>query len=501
MAFILELVLVLASLLGWWFVQDKKNHKKYPPGPLRLPILGNILQIAAQSPFPSTAFLNLSKKYGEVMYLKMGMVSAVTFNSPQSVHEILNHDKAVERTRTMLPMIEARMYAQNLGIIFSSSEPWQKMRRFTIRTLRDFGFGKAASMDVVIGEELDKFTDHLKNLMKKDGVVEVHGLFDLTLVNVLWRLVTGVNYAMDDERILELLKLSNEMIQNTKFSFDSSATFPFLWHLFPSWSGKNLQMKIIKALHKYCRDTAEYNRKHCDYKNNPQCYVDVFLQKIDETANDPETEYTDDQLVLCLLDLFQAGAETSSKTMSFAMLYMLTHQDIQQKVQKELDEVVGKGKEVTMEEKGRLPYTQAAVLECLRYSVVLPFPPARQASDDFYFHDYFIKKGTVIMPNLEAVHFDEALWGDPRNFRPERFLKKDMTIDSKLASNLVQFGGGKRVCLGQNLAESTVFLYFANILSKFQLVKVAGDPEPTTVPEQGITYSPQPFRVLFKSRA
>ncbi|CAL8148565.1 unnamed protein product [Orchesella dallaii] len=367
MAFVLELVLVLAILLGWWFVVDKRNHKKYPPGPLRLPILGNILQIAAQSPFPSIAFANLSKKYGEVMYLKMGMVSAVTFNSPQSVHEILSHDKTVERNRTMLPMIEARQYGQNLGIIFSSSEPWQKMRRFTIRTLRDFGFGKAASMDVAIAEELEKFTDHLKNLMSKDGVV-------------------------------------------------------------------------------------------------------------------------------------QAGSETSSKTMSFAMLYLLTHQNIQEKVQKELDEVVGKGQEVTMEEKGRLPYTQAVVLESLRYSVVVPFPPARQASDDFYFHDYFIKKGAIIMPNLEAVHFDEALWGDPKNFRPERFLKKDMTINSELANKLVHFGGGKRVCLGQNLAESTIFVYFANILSKFQLVKVAGDPEPTTVPEQGMSYSPQPFRVIFKSR-
>ncbi|ODM88926.1 Farnesoate epoxidase [Orchesella cincta] len=328
MILIVELLILGAILLGWWFVNDKRSYKKYPPGPPRLPILGNILQIASESPFPSIAFLNLSKKYGEVMFLKMGMVEAVTFNSPDTVHEILNHEKAIDRTRSTLPMIEARMYGRNLGIIFSSGEPWQKMRRFTIRTLRDFGFGKAASMDVVVSEELEKFTGYLQKQMTTEGVVKVDGLFDLTLVNVLWRLVTGVNYSMDDERILELLKLSNDMIQNTKFSFDASAAFPFLWHLFPQWSGKNLQMKVVKALQAYCRVTLEYNRKNCDYKSNPECYVDVFLQKIDETRNDPESEYTDDQLVLCLLDLFQAGAETSSKTMSFAMLYVLIHQDI-----------------------------------------------------------------------------------------------------------------------------------------------------------------------------
>ncbi|ODM88924.1 Farnesoate epoxidase [Orchesella cincta] len=458
MILVVNILILVIFLLVWWFVQDKRSYKNYPPGPPRMPILGNILQIASQSSFPSVAFLNLSKKYGDVMFLKMGMVEAVTFNSPDSVHEILHHEKAIDRTRTMLPLIQARMYGKNLGLIFSSGESWQKLRHFTIRTLKDFGFGKAASMDVVVLEEMDKFVGYLETKMQRDGVVEVDGLFNLTLVNMLWRLVTGINYSMNDKKIQKLLKLSNDMIKNTKFSFDASATFPFLWHLFPSWSGKNLQMMNITALQEYCRETLEYHRRNCDYKNHPESYVDVFLQKIDETRKNPESEFTDDQLVLCLLDLFQAGAETSSQTLSFSMLYMLIHQDIQGKVQKEIDEVVGKGEVITLDMKSRLPYTQAAVLECLRKSMVAPFPAARQATDDFYFRDYFIKKGTIIMPNLECVHLDRGIWGDPHNFRPERFLNKDMSIDTKLAGKMLLFGGGKRVCLAQSLAETTIFL-------------------------------------------
>ncbi|ODM89952.1 hypothetical protein Ocin01_16731 [Orchesella cincta] len=158
--------------------------------------------------------------------------------------------------------------------------------------------------------------------------------------------------------------------------------------------------------------------------------------------------------------------------------------------------VVGKGETNYNGYENRL-LTQATVLECLRHSVVLPFPPSRQAADDFYFRILLKRElSSCLIWNLPILMRE---FGGPRNFRPERFLKSDMTIDTKLAGNLVLFGGGKRVCLGQSLAETTVFLYFTNILSKFKLTKAAGEKEPTTVPEQGITYSPHPFRFQFVS--
>ncbi|ODM89951.1 Costunolide synthase, partial [Orchesella cincta] len=72
MILVVNILILVIFLLVWWFVQDKRSYKNYPPGPPRIPILGNILQIASESPFPSVAFLNLSKKYGDVMFLKMG---------------------------------------------------------------------------------------------------------------------------------------------------------------------------------------------------------------------------------------------------------------------------------------------------------------------------------------------------------------------------------------------------------------------------------------------
>ncbi len=92
----------------------------------------------------------------------------------------------------------------------------------------------------------------------------------------------------------------------------------------------------------------------------------------------------------------------------------------------------------------RLPYTSAAVLEMFRHSTVIPAPTAREATEDFYFRGYLIRKGTAIVTNVHAVHFSESLWGDATNFRPERFLNDDGTgIDKSKADLLETFGAGK----------------------------------------------------------
>lgn len=91
----------------------------------------------------------------------------------------------------------------------------------------------------------------------------------------------------------------------------------------------------------------------------------------------------------------------------------------------------------------RLPYTHAAVLETLRCSTILPTPSAREATDDFYFRGYPIKKGTSLITNVHAVHYSKSLWGDPQNFRPERFLNASGTaIEKKTVNLLASFGAG-----------------------------------------------------------
>ena len=66
------------------------------------------------------------------------------------------------------------------------------------------------------------------------------------------------------------------------------------------------------------------------------------------------------------------------------------------------------------------------------------------------FRGYDIKKGTTVIANIYSVHFDQKTWGDPENFRPERFLSTDgKTVIRNDA--LIPFSIGKRQCPGDIL--------------------------------------------------
>ncbi len=66
---------------------------------------------------------------------------------------------------------------------------------------------------------------------------------------------------------------------------------------------------------------------------------------------------------------------------------------------------------------------------------------------------YQLPKGTVVWPNLFALHHDPAHWSDPYKFHPERFLDEDGCF-SGFPPSFKPFGTGKRVCIGENLAKA-----------------------------------------------
>ena len=59
-----------------------------------------------------------------------------------------------------------------------------------------------------------------------------------------------------------------------------------------------------------------------------------------------------------LMDFFMAGSETTSTTLTWAMLYMVRYPQVQKKVQEELDRVVGRNRSPTLQDRSSLPYTE-----------------------------------------------------------------------------------------------------------------------------------------------
>ncbi|CAG7726834.1 unnamed protein product, partial [Allacma fusca] len=90
--------LTVTLTLLWVYQLWDRIHRRLPPGPFQLPLIGNIVQIQlADSKYPFNALYKLSKKYGDVMWLRIGVVNAVIISGYDTIKRILNQEDFLER--------------------------------------------------------------------------------------------------------------------------------------------------------------------------------------------------------------------------------------------------------------------------------------------------------------------------------------------------------------------------------------------------------------------
>lgn len=123
-----------------------------------------------------------------------------------------------------------------IGVIFTSGKTWKAVRKFTVRNLRDFGFGRRESMESTITKELESFVNHLRQQAAiDDGVIRVDRLFHLSLLNVLWSMVGGNKFSHDDPKLSHLLKINEDVLRSGNFGANLAFAFPFLSHWLPNF--------------------------------------------------------------------------------------------------------------------------------------------------------------------------------------------------------------------------------------------------------------------------
>ncbi|KAG2461216.1 CP2J2 protein, partial [Polypterus senegalus] len=224
--------------------------------------------------------------------------------------------------------------------------------------------------------------------------------------------------------------------------------------------------------------------------SEPRDYMDSYFAEI--IKDDPEAQFDDENLCYCTLDLIIAGTETSSTTLRWALLYMMKHQQVQEKVHEEIDRVIGQARQPSMDDRPNMPYTDAVIHEVQRISNIVPLNLPRLTTKDTTLGGYFIPEGTQIIPNLTSVLFDKNEWETPDSFNPRHFLDASGAFVRKEA--FMPFSAGQRICLGENLAKMELFLFFTSLLQKFTFHSPAG-VEPSFGFQVGLTLSPLPFQI------
>jgi len=202
--------------------------------------------------------------------------------------------------------------------------------------------------------------------------------------------------------------------------------------------------------------------------------------------------------------LYSGGADTTVSTMYTFFLAMTLFPEAQKKAQEEIDAVVGTDRLPTLADRQRLPYVEALISEVLRWGPVGPICiPHRLIEDDVY-NGYFIPKGTLVLANLWCMLHDPAVYSNPLDFTPDRFIARP-DKPAEQDPRACCFGFGRRVCPGMNLAEASVWLETVTSLATLSISKARDEHGAEITPSgrylDGTIAHPEPFKCAIKPRS
>ncbi|CAM4335299.1 unnamed protein product [Leuciscus chuanchicus] len=483
-ALLLLLVLYLLSSGS----RSQKDGKE-PPGPKPLPLLGNLLTLDLKRPFDT--FFELSKTYGNIFQVFLGPRKTVVLVGYKTVKEALVNYAEEFGDRKIGPGF--RIMSKEHGILFSNGENWREMRRFALSNLRDFGMGKRGSEEKIIEEiqylkgEFDKF---------EGKPFDTTQPVNYAVSNIISSIVYGSRFEYTDPRFTEMVNRANESIR-------VSGSAPMtLYNIFP-WLGPFLNSKRI-IVRNVLKSRAEITRLITGLletlnPHDPRGFVDSFLirKQSDEQSFKKDTHFHQENLLVTVGNLFIAGTDTIGTTLRWGLMLMAKYPHIQDRIHEEIDRVIG-GRQPAVEDRKKLPYTDAVIHETQRLANIVPLSLPHITSCDVHFNGYFIKKGTTVVPLLTSVLKDPSEWEKPNSFYPEHFLDEKGQLVKRDA--FMPFSAGRRVCLGESLARMELFLFFTSLLQSYRFTTppgVSGD-DLDLKGIVGITLNPSPHK-LYKS--
>ncbi|XP_021562980.1 cytochrome P450 2C19-like [Carlito syrichta] len=382
------LVLCLSCLLLLSLWRQSTGRRTLPPGPTPLPIIGNILQIDVKD--ISKTLTNLSKVYGPVFTLYLGLEPTVVLHGYEAVKEALIDHGEEFSGRGSFPVAEKAN--KGYGVIFSNGKRWKEIRRFSLMTLRNFGMGKRSVEDRV-QEEARSLVEELRKT--KASPCDPTFILGCAPCNVICSIIFQNRFDYKDEDFLNLLEKFNENAMNLSSPWMQICnTFPAIIDYLPGTHNKIL--KNMESTRSYVLKKVKEHQESLDV-NNPRDFIDCFLIKMKQEKHSQQSEFIIENLVNTVNDLFGAGTETTSTTLRYALLLLLKHPEVAAKVRKEIDHVIGRDRSPCMQDRSHMPYTDAVIHEVQRYIDLIPTNLPHAVTRDIKFRNYLIPKVSLFL--------------------------------------------------------------------------------------------------------
>ncbi|GAB1310101.1 O-methylsterigmatocystin oxidoreductase, putative [Madurella fahalii] len=504
-----RLVLGAVFCLGLIFFLLRRPPRTLPPGPKPVPLLGNLHQLPK-----SLQWLHLyhwSKKYGPVMHLSMGGQPLVILSTHQAAHDLLNRRSARYSDRPRMVMA-GELVTRGMHMLLRPYDERYKLHQrmeAPLLTLR-----AASSYRPLQDTESRQLLFDVLGDSDKFGAkgVDFHHHHERAMASFIYclnygyRLRTGYEQALLDGK-----RVQAEFARTGQVGAYIVDSFPSLNHLpkfLAPWKREAEELyELERQLHVGNLDKG---------LSNPGWNFSKYMSKSPEAQVMPKEELAFDLGILA-----DAGLDTSTVALDwFIVAWITSGSRWVAKAQKLLDEVVGRDRLPTFDDRPKLAYIDAIASETLRWRpVVVGGVPHFTKTEDSYM-GYYIPANSIVLANAFAITRDESVFGqDVDNFVPERWLAeeqeegKEPSIDGcgmnlTALKDLPQtgFGFGRRICTGRIIARNQLFIQMARMLWAFDVE--AGISEATGQRHkvddmdctEGFVTLPKPFKAEMRPR-
>ncbi|KAK7853316.1 trans-cinnamate 4-monooxygenase [Quercus suber] len=447
------LALFVAVIVAITISKLRGKRFKLPPGPIPVPIFGNWLQVGDD--LNHRNLTDLAKKFGDIFLLRMGQRNLVVVSSPELAKEVL-HTQGVEfgsRTRNVVFDI---FTGKGQDMVFTVyGEHWRKMRRimtvpfFTNKVVQQYRHGWEAEAASVV-EDVKKAPE-----ASTTGIV-IRRRLQMMMYNNMYRIMFDRRFDREDDPLFMKLKALNGERSRLAQSFEYNYG------------------DFIPILRPFLRGT-----KATDHEGL-KCAIDHILDA------QQKGEINEDNVLYIVENINVAAIETTLWSVEWGIAELVNHPEIQKKLRREIDTVLGPGVQVTEPDTLKLPYLQAVVKETLRLRMAIPLLVPHMNLHDAKLGGFDIPAESKILVNAWWLANNPANWKNPEEFRPERFLEEESKVEANGNDfRYLPFGVGRRSCPGIILALPILGITLGRLVQNFELLPPPGQSKIDTSEKGG----------------
>ncbi|KAJ7434467.1 cytochrome P450 [Mycena latifolia] len=474
---------------------SRRKNNALPPGPAGEPFIGNLRQMPSDR--APLVFHEWSKTYGDVMCLRIPGQPIIVLDSLQAAEDLLEKRSAIYSDRPKFHAYELFGWTSALTIVGYGKKHAKH------RQIHQSYLSRQKCVDFR-PLQLREARKLVKNLYTCQSDQYETSLSQFS-TGVITQIVSGHSIESSDDYYLRMSNTALESLSRTGMTPGGTAVdfFPFLRH-FPRWFPGTYFVGVAEQWRPFVRELYEYPirtvRKERESGDAKPSFVLTQLEEMDTW--DTVTEEDEEDLKGNGAIMFTAGQTTTWGVLSVFMLAMVLHPACQAKAQAELDAVVGTARLPEFEDRDKLPYVEAIFQELFRWNPGVPLAIPHRCMEDNTYRGMFIPAGSLVFPNIKGMTLDENIYSNPTAFWPERYLPRPEGRAEPHFSG--KFGFGRRICTGQYLGDSSVWIAVATILASCAISNAIDDHGTVIIPENEMTYGltshPKEFQCVIKPR-